>query len=173
MPTPEHPDPLLAPQATLMASVAKGMFGGELPWGMVAIGAGIGAAVIAFDLWLKSRGSSFRAPVLAVAVGIYLPIELSVPIFVGGLVAHLVERRLGLHGASAETDPAKRNGMLFAAGLITGEALMGIFIAIPIVSTGRADVIALPASLHFGGGLGLLVVGALAVMLYRIGTRRN
>ncbi|MBP9591811.1 MAG: oligopeptide transporter, OPT family [Steroidobacteraceae bacterium] len=173
VPTPEHPDPLLAPQATLMASVAKGMFGGELPWGMVAIGAGIGAAVIAFDVWLERRGSAFRAPVLAVAVGIYLPIELSVPIFAGGLVAHLVERRLGPGGETAESDPARRNGMLFAAGLITGEALMGIFIAIPIVSTGRADVIALPASLHFGGGLGLAVVGALAVMLYRVGTRRT
>ena len=81
VPTAEHPDPLLAPQATLMASVAKGMFGGELPWGMIAIGAGIGAAVVAFDLWLKGRNSEFRAPVLAVAVGIYLPLELSVPIF--------------------------------------------------------------------------------------------
>jgi putative OPT family oligopeptide transporter len=172
VPTPEHPDPLLAPQATLMASVAKGMFGGELPWGMVAIGAGIGAAVIAFDLWLERRGADFRAPVLAVAVGIYLPLELSVPIFLGGFVAHLVERRLGVHGEAAERDPAKRNGMLFAAGLITGEALMGIFIAIPIVTTGRADVLALPDSMQLGGWLGLLVVGALATMLYRVGTRR-
>ena len=172
VPTPEHPDPLLAPQATLMASVAKGMFGGELPWGMVAIGAGIGAAVIAFDLWLKQRGSTFRAPVLAVAVGIYLPLELSVPIFAGGLVADLVDRRLGLHGEAAESDPARRNGMLFAAGLITGEALMGIFIAIPIVTTGRADVLALPEALQLGGWLGLLVVGALAAMLYAVGTRR-
>jgi putative OPT family oligopeptide transporter len=173
VPTPEHPDPLLAPQATLMASVAKGMFGGYLPWGMVAIGAAIGAAVIAFDLWLEKRGSGFRAPVLAVAVGIYLPLELSVPIFAGGLIAHLVERRLGVRGDSGEAERAKRNGMLFAAGLITGEALMGIFIAIPIVTTGRADVIALPAALQFGGWLGLAVVGALAVMLFRIGSRRT
>jgi putative OPT family oligopeptide transporter len=171
-PTPEHPDPLLAPQATLMASVAKGMFGGELPWTMIAIGAGIGAAVIALDLWLERRGASFRAPVLAVAVGIYLPLELSVPIFAGGLVAHLVERRLGVRGASAEAEHASRNGMLFAAGLISGEALMGIFIAIPIVTSGRADVIALPGALQAGGWLGLLVVGALALQLYRVGTRR-
>jgi len=173
VPTAEHPDPLLAPQATLMASVAKGMFGGELPWGMIAIGAGIGACVVAFDLWLKSRNSEFRAPVLAVAVGIYLPLELSVPIFLGGLIAHLVERRLGVHGESAEAERAKRNGMLFAAGLITGEALMGIFIAIPIVTSGRADVIALPDNLQFGGWLGLAVVGALALQLYRVGTRRT
>jgi putative OPT family oligopeptide transporter len=171
VPTTEHPSPLIAPQATLMASVAKGMFGGHLPWNMIAIGGAIGAAVIAWDLWLRKRGSTFRAPVLAVAVGIYLPLELSVPIFAGGLIAHLVEKRLGVHGESPEAERAKRNGMLFAAGLITGEALMGIFIAIPIVTTGRADVLALPAGLHFGGWLGLAVVGALALMLYRTGTR--
>jgi putative OPT family oligopeptide transporter len=100
VPTPEHPDPLLAPQATLMASVAKGMFGGALPWGMIAVGGLIGVAVIVWDLWLARRRSTFRAPVLAVAVGIYLPLDLSVPIFIGGLIAHLVDRALGLdiHG---------------------------------------------------------------------------
>jgi putative OPT family oligopeptide transporter len=173
VPTADHPSPLIAPQATLMASVAKGMFGGYLPWGMISIGAAIGAAVIAWDLWLKKRGSEFRAPVLAVAVGIYLPLELAVPIFLGGLLAWLVEKKLGVHGETPEAERAKRNGMLFAAGLITGEALMGIFIAIPIVTSGRADVIALPEALQFGGWLGLLVVGWLALMLYRTGTRRS
>jgi putative OPT family oligopeptide transporter len=173
VPTPEHPDPLLAPQATLMASVARGMFGGQLPWDMVAIGAVIGAAIIAWDLWLKRRGATFRAPVLAVAVGIYLPLELSVPIFVGGLIAHLVERRLGVAGASDDGERAKRNGMLFAAGLITGEALMGILIAIPIVSSGRGDVLALPSNLQFGEWFGLAIVGALAVWLYATGSRRT
>jgi putative OPT family oligopeptide transporter len=173
VPTAEHPDPLIAPQATLMASVAKGMFGGHLPWGMISTGAAIGVAVIAWDLWLKKRGSEFRAPVLAVAVGIYLPLELAVPIFAGGLLAWLVEKKLGVHGETPEAERAKRNGMLFAAGLITGEALMGIFIAIPIVTSGRADVLALPAGLQFGGWLGLLIVGWLAVMLYRVGTRRT
>jgi putative OPT family oligopeptide transporter len=169
VPSAEHPNPLIAPQATLMASVAKGMFGGHLPWGMIEIGGLIGAAVIAWDQWLRKRGAKFRAPVLAVAVGIYLPLELSVPIFVGGLIAHLVERKLG--GPEA-AERAGHNGMLFAAGLITGEALMGIVIAIPIVMSGRADVIALPAGLQFGGWLGLAIVGWLALGLYRTGTRR-
>jgi hypothetical protein len=62
---------------------------------------------------------------------------------------------------------------LFAAGLITGEALMGIFIAIPIVTSGRGDVLALPAALQFGEWLGLAVVGALAVWLYATGSRRT
>ena len=170
VPTPEHPDPLIAPQATLMASVAKGMFGGQLPWGMIGIGALIGGAVIAWDLWLQKRGSSFRAPVLAVAVGIYLPLELAVPIFVGGLIAHLVEKKLGVAADTEDSERAKRNGVLFAAGLITGEALMGILIAVPIVMSGRADVMSLPDGLQFGEWLGLLVVAGLALWMYRVGT---
>jgi hypothetical protein len=77
-----------------------------------------------------------------------------------------------VHGDNPDTERAKRNGVLFAAGLITGEALMGIVIAIPIVLSGRADVIALPPGLQFGEWLGLLVVGLLALLLYRVGIRR-
>jgi hypothetical protein len=98
---------------------------------------------------------------------------LSVPIFTGGLIAHLVDRRLQLSPAPGDGEGARRNGMLFAAGLITGEALMGIFIAIPIVSTGSGDVLALPESLQFGRLLGLAVVGALAAWLYATGSRRS
>ncbi len=64
-----------------------------------------------------------------------------------------------------------RKGMLFAAGLITGEALMGIFIAIPIVVTGKGDVLALPANLHFGGWLGLALLAWIAWLLYRFATK--
>ena len=173
VPSATHPNPLIAPQATLMASVAKGMFGGHLPWGMITLGGLIGMAIIAVDLYLKRRNAPFHAPVLAVAVGIYLPLELSVPIFLGGLIAYLVERRLGVSGESPDGERAKRNGVLFAAGLITGEALMGIIIAIPIVMSGRADVLAMPATLQFGELLGLAVVGALAVTLYRVGVKKT
>ena len=171
-PTPEHPNPLAAPQAVLMASVAKGMFGGKLPWDMVAIGMAIGAAIIALDETLKARGAKFRVPVLAAAIGIYLPLELMVPIFLGGLLAHIVERRLGVVHADAETkDKIHRKGVLYSAGLITGEALMGIFIAIPIVMSGKADVLALPEPLHFGAWLGLLLVTLVAWLLYRSATQ--
>jgi putative OPT family oligopeptide transporter len=166
--TAEHPNSLNAPQATLMASVAKGMFGGELPWDMIALGGVVGAAIIAFDGWLKARGSSFRVPVLAAAIGIYLPLELMVPIFLGGLLAHLVERRAGVaaHDEAAR-DRVHRPGTLFAAGLITGEALMGIAIAVPIVISERADVLALPADLHFGQGVGLAVLALVGWLLLR------
>jgi putative OPT family oligopeptide transporter len=171
-PTPEHPNSLSAPQATLMASVAKGMFGGKLPWGMIAIGVGVGAAIIAFDEWLKSRGSKFRVPVLAAAIGIYLPLELMVPIFLGGLISHYVQRK---HGVSDDDEEAKdrihRPGTLFSAGLITGEALMGIAIAIPIVMTSNAEVLALPDAWHFSQWVGLAVLAVVGWLLYHSGAK--
>jgi putative OPT family oligopeptide transporter len=167
-PTAENPKSLNAPQASLMASVAQGMFGGELPWDMIILGGVVGAMIIAFDSWLKSRSSTFRVPVLAAAIGIYLPLDLMVPIFLGGLLAHVVERKNGIaaHDEAAR-DRIHRPGTLFAAGLITGEALMGIAIAVPIVLTERADVLALPASLHFNQWVGLAVLAAVGALLFR------
>ncbi|KUK54997.1 MAG: Oligopeptide transporter, OPT family [Marinimicrobia bacterium 46_47] len=116
---------LPAPQATLMKSVAEGVFQGNLPWNFVITGAVLGVLIIIADLIQKSRGSDFRIPILAVAVGIYLPITLSTPIFIGGMVSHFTRKH-------RETHPENKQGLLFASGLITGEALMGILVAIPI-----------------------------------------
>ena len=69
---------------------------------------------------------AFRVPVLAAAVGIYLPLELSVPIFLGGVLGSVVARKRG-------GESENRSGMLYAAGLITGESLVGVLIAVPIV----------------------------------------
>lgn len=167
-PTPEQPNSLLAPQATLMASVAKGLFGGELPWDLIWIGAAIGAAIIICDEVLKKRGANFRTPVLAAAVGIYLPLDLTVPIFLGGLLAHLVERAAGVHNDPDAAERIHRKGVLFSAGLITGEALMGIIIAIPIVVSTRSDVLALPEFLHFGEAVGLAIFAVVGWILYRV-----
>ena len=161
-----------------MASVAKGLFGGSLPWTMIGVGAAIGAAIIAVDEVLKARGATFRVPVLAAAVGIYLPLELTVPIFLGGLLAWFASARCRRTVGSRRREEAERigrKGMLFAAGLITGEALMGIVIAIPIVVAGRADVLALPAGLRIGESaagewIGLAVLALLAYWLYRTAT---
>jgi len=173
-----HPNSLAAPQATLMASVAKGMFGGQLPWDMIAIGGLVGAVIIAFDLWLKARNASFRMPVLAAAIGIYLPLELMVPIFLGGLLAHFVERRHGVNPRDeAERDRIHRPGTLFAAGLITGEALMGIAIAVPIVLSGSATILALPEGMQLGEVgkqlLGLAILAGVSWLMFRTSTRKS
>jgi putative OPT family oligopeptide transporter len=167
VPTADQPDALLAPQATLMASVAEGVFGAGLPWGMIAAGAGVGAVIVALDEYLRMTDAAWRAPVLAVAVGIYLPLELSTAILLGGLIAYAANRRAV--AGDGDSALAKRNGMLFASGLITGEALIGIAMAIPIVLTGNPDVIAIDGNVP--SFVGLLVIAGLAGWLYRVGTR--
>ncbi|MDG1268523.1 MAG: oligopeptide transporter, OPT family [Candidatus Marinimicrobia bacterium] len=115
---------LPAPQAVLMTSVANGVFSGNLEWGMIYAGAVLGVLIIMLDQYQLKRGAEFRVPILAVAIGIYLPIELTLPIFVGGMLNHFAGK------TASET--GKNNGLLLASGLITGEALMAIFIAIPL-----------------------------------------
>jgi putative OPT family oligopeptide transporter len=168
----EGATPLAAPQATLMASVASGIFGNGLPWNMVAIGAGVGAIVIALDEWLKRHGKSWRAPVLAVAVGIYLPLELSTPIFAGGLIAELATRWHRRRNPAGDPELLKQTGLLFAAGLIAGEALIGVLIAIPIVATKNADVLAVGATLRPGQWAGIAALALVGWWMHRVSTRQ-
>jgi len=168
--TAAHPHPLSAPQATLMASLAKGMFGEGLPWEMVAMGVGIGIAVILLDRRLELCGAAFRAPVLAVALGIYLPLKLSAAILAGGIVGEFARR-----GANDPAGHSSRRGLLCAAGLVTGEALMGILLAVPIALSGfwpalGADPFNLFETPPVGGWPGLAALAAVSVWLYRTAT---
>ena len=177
---------LAAPQATLMSSVADGVFNRNLPWNMIVSGALIAVGIIVIDQVLKARGSSFRAPVLAVAVGIYLPIELSVPIFIGGLVAYFAGRHLASRreqiGQEYDEIAARssRRGLLFASGLITGEALIGILLAIPFAYFQSTAVMAVtPAMLGLSEGafavvtdvLGVAAFAFFTLWLFRIASR--
>lgn len=166
-PTAGHPHPLSAPQATLMASLTRSVFGAGLPWPLVGLGAAIGALVIVIDRHLETHRSDFRLPVLGVALGIYLPLKLSTTIVVGGFIAALASN------AAVSPGPPSRPGLLFAAGLITGEALMGILLAIPIalgafwpgLSPDPFTLFEMPPA---GGWPGLAVVALLAGLLYKI-----
>ncbi|MBA3459686.1 MAG: oligopeptide transporter, OPT family [Deltaproteobacteria bacterium] len=138
---------LPAPQANLMGTVAKGVFAGGLPWAVIAIGAAIAVAVIIIDSILAAKQAKFRIPVMAFAVGVYLPFDLNVPIFLGGLVAWMVGRVLDKAKATPERRAeVERNGLLVAAGFITGEALIGIALAVPVAAYHDDTVLAL-----FGG----------------------
>tara|TARA_B100000686_G_scaffold332219_1_gene396728 strand:- start:382 stop:2250 length:1869 start_codon:yes stop_codon:yes gene_type:complete len=148
---------LSAPQATLMKSVADGVFNGNLPWNMVIFGALIGVLIILVDIWQEKKGSDFRVPVLAVAVGIYLPIELSAPIFLGGMISHLSKQK-------ENDDNSKKRGLLMASGFITGEALMGILVAIPIFITANKNW--WPTVNGFDG-LGVIFFLIIIFLLYR------
>jgi len=172
-PTPEHPNPLVTPQATLMASVADGVFNQNLPWTMVGIGALIGVGIIILDEIQRVRGASFRFPVLAVAVGIYLPFNLAVPIFLGGLVKLIIQGRLRARGAAQKAiDAVSNRGLLLASGFITGEALVGILMAIPIVVAGRDDVLALLAN-PIGAWPGIVILLGIAFWLLADGLLRE
>lgn len=160
-PTPETPNSLTAPQATLMQSVAEGIFGAGLPWNLIYVGAGIGVAIIIADQILKARGSDFRMPVLAVAVGLYLPFELDSSIFVGGVLAWMLTRTT--RGA-INKDRGDNAGLLLASGLITGEALMGIAIAIAIVS-GFQQGAPLDIAWIYGNG-GLILLALICAFIY-------
>jgi putative OPT family oligopeptide transporter len=164
-PTTGHAHPLSAPQATLMASLTKSVFGAGLPWPLVGLGAAIGVVVILMDRRLETQGSEFRLPVLGVALGIYLPLKLSATIFLGGMIAALASR------AASTADEPPRSGLLFAAGLITGEALMGILLAVPIAlgafwPDASPDPFMLFAAPPVGGWPGLAVVTLVGWLLY-------
>jgi putative OPT family oligopeptide transporter len=105
---------LAAPQAFLMAKVTQGVFTGGLRWGTIAIGAALAAMLAVMDRGLEKRGSSWRAPIMPVAIGLYLPLGLSVSILLGSLASIGRPREEG------------GSGILFAAGLVAGEALMGV-----------------------------------------------
>ena len=164
--TAAHPHPLSAPQATLMANLANGVFGGSLPWHLVGVGMVLGMLVIGLDLRQARRGAVLRFPVLAVALGMYLPLKLSATILFGGLLAEYVR------AAGKFSDvPTEDRGLLCAAGLVTGEALVGILLALPIALSSiwpslSGDPFQLFADPPLGGWPGLaalIVVGLLLV----------
>jgi len=128
---------LPAPQAGLFASLASGFFGeGQLPWGMVGVGVVIGVVILVVDLFLERAGTKFRAHLMPVAVGIYLPFGLAVPILIGGLLAWLHGRGAADH---ADLDRRMHPGVLFASGIIAGESLIGVVIAL-FVSMGISSL---------------------------------
>jgi len=129
---------------------------------MVGFGAIIGILIILIDLRQERIGSDFRVPILAVAVGIYLPIELTVPIFLGGMITHFSEK-------SGASDMMKKKGLLMASGLITGEALVGILVAVPIFVTGSKEWWPQFPGFQF---VGVLVFMAVIAWLYRSVTQK-
>jgi len=145
--TPQLP----APQATLMKLVVEGVMGGTLPWGLVFCG--IGVAVIIEVLGL---------PVLPVAIGLYLPIHLSSPIFVGGLIRWYFETKKSCNSED-ERKAITDNGVLYSSGMIAGEGLVGIALAVLAVikvnGNTIADIINMGAPLgNIGGTLFFLVI---------------
>ncbi|AHW62625.1 Oligopeptide transporter, Opt family [Corynebacterium glyciniphilum AJ 3170] len=133
------PDALAAPQAGLLSSVAEGIFGDSLDWGLIGLGALIGVGVIIVDeVVRRASGQRFGLPPLAVGMGMYLPISLTLIIPLGAFLGWFYNRWAD---GRANASTAKRLGVLGATGLIVGESLFGVLNAGIIAGTGDSDVL--------------------------------
>jgi putative OPT family oligopeptide transporter len=159
------PAALPAPQAALISALASGVLGGDLNWRMIFIGAGIGAAACLVDA-LLGRAGKLRLPPLAVGIGIYLPVTLTLPVVIGAVLGKLYDRR-----AERAVDPerAKRMGVLMATGLIVGDSLLNVAFAGVIAGTGNPAPVALVGE-HFetiAAIAGTIVFAVLLAWIYR------
>ena len=163
-------DALPAPQAALISSLAKGVLGGDLRWDLIGVGALIGAGVILVDE-LLARLSKLRLPPLAVGLGIYLPMGVTLTVVVGAVIGWFYDR-----AAERARDPefVKRMGVLMATGMIVGDSLFGVLYAGIVYETGSEAPLALVgpgfAGVALAGGTALFLAITAGLYLY---TRRQ
>jgi putative OPT family oligopeptide transporter len=153
---------LPAPQAALISALAKGVLGGDLDWGLIGFGAGIGVVVVALDELLGKTGK-MRLPPLAVGMGIYLPMALTLLIPVGAVIGHFYNR-WSLRQANPEF--AERMGVLMATGFIVGESLFGVAFAGIVASTDSDAPLALVGESHWAVPLSVLIFAGVIAALY-------
>lgn len=149
---------LAAPQAQLMAAIAQGVFMQNLSWIYIEIGAAIAVLGIIVDKMIRRYGLSL--PTLGLGLGVYLPIETSTALVLGGIIAWAVSKRV---------PDNEHDGIMLASGLVTGAALMGVALAIPFVIFQNTDALrVMPVSLMWlSQALGLLTTAGLCYFLYR------
>lgn len=148
---------LPAPQATLMKLVVEGVMGGTLPWGLVFCGVFVAVVIEILGL-----------PVLPVSIGLYLPIHLSAPIFVGGMIRKLVEsQKVDTEEAAALKKDRVDRGLLYSSGMIAGEGLIGILLAVLAVIPMRGGTVAQYIQLNFSlGNAGGIVFFIFLLLLF-------
>jgi len=157
------PNPLPAPQATLISALAQGVIGGSLNWKMLGIGVAVGVGLIVLDLVLGAM-NKIRIPPLAVGIGIYLPMSATFAVVVGAVISFWYDRRTR---SSPNPERAERLGTLVASGLIVGESLWGVINAGLIVGFSKDAPLALVSETFvLGPWLGVLGFVGIIVCLY-------
>ena len=143
-----------APQATLMKMIVEGIMGGKLPWTLVFVG-----------VFLAIGLEILRVPVMPFAIGLYLPIYLNATIMIGGVVRLLMDKRKNVDEKTKERQST--DGTLYCAGMIAGEGLVGIALAILAVAGINMD---LSGSVNLGniGGVALMVVMILSLLKFSV-----
>jgi putative OPT family oligopeptide transporter len=151
--------PLPAPQANLISTLAQGVISGQLKWNFIGLGALIGAAIVVLDEFCRMR-SWMRVPPLAVGFGIYLPMSITGAVVVGALTGWLYNRKI-------RTARAERLGVLIASGMIVGESIFGVLNAGIIVAANRDAPLAVVGS-DFALATPVAVIGfiGLTTLLY-------
>lgn len=157
---------LAAPQAALISSLTKGVFGGNLDWSLIGLGAAIGVGVIIVDEILNHT-TRFALPPLAVGMGMYLPMSLTLIIPLGALLGFFYNKWADRTGGNVERK--KRLGVLLATGMIVGESLYGVIFAGIVAGTGNDDPLAIftantgtPAEV-----IGIVMFAAVIALLYK------
>jgi putative OPT family oligopeptide transporter len=164
------PNPLPAPQATLISALAQGVIGGRLNWNMLGIGALVGVGLILLDSTLGAM-KKLRIPPLAVGIGIYLPMSATFAVVVGAVISHWYDNRVR---SMPNPQRAERLGTLVASGLIVGESLWGVINAGLIVGFSKDAPIALvPEDFALAPWLGVLGFVGVLVWLYGWMLRRS
>ncbi|MFC4557552.1 OPT family oligopeptide transporter [Virgibacillus kekensis] len=143
---------LPAPQAVLMSMIVDGIMNGDLPWNLIFIGAAAAATVELFGI-----GS------LPFAVGLYLPIHMTSPIMVGGLIAGIIRRRTK---NKEELKEKNERGILLASGYIAGEALMGVIVALAVTAG-----VVFPTDTFFGPIVSLIAFAIVAWYLFHVSNK--
>ena len=159
---------LAAPQAALISAIAQGLLNGKFDWGLIEIGAGIGVVVIIIDEVLRKmkRGG---LPPLAVGMGIYLPMALTLLVPLGALLGWIYDK-----WAARTSNPefAQRMGVLLATGLIVGESIMGVVYAAIVAATRKDAPLALVNENPWAVPAGLVIFAVVVVGFY-LWTRRE
>ena len=161
------PNALAAPPAALISAIAQGVLGGDLDWNLIELGIGIGAIAIIIDESLRKLGMG-SLPVLAVGMGIYLPMGLTLLIPMGAVVGSIYNRWAS---RSANTELAERLGVLAATGLIAGESLFGVAFAGIAAASGNPTPLAIIGVWAGSVPLGIALFAGLVAWLY-LRTRR-
>jgi len=167
---------LSAPKAALMAALSQAIFTHSMDWTMASIGVALGILVIFLDRFFKKSNSAWRFPILAVAIGIYMPLDVTTPLLFGGILAYFAQKALAKSKASSQEKAAvEQRGLLFASGLIAGEALVGILLAIPFVAYQSTNVFRIvPKALENSTDvLGFLVTIAVLYWFYQTASKTN
>ena len=161
-----RPNPLPAPQAGLISSLAQGVIAGDIDWTLIRTGGFIGVCIIVLDEILARTTRHMRVPPLAVGLGIYLPTQSTLMIVVGAIAGWVFDNRAD---HSARPEATKQLGVLLASGLIVGESVIGVVISAIVVFSGVSAPLALvgprfeTAAIIIGG----IAFATTAMVLYR------